>query len=496
MQVTDILATYTNDVIKAKLIGYLQAPTNPMPITDWHDVGFFRSLVLVYGENLLGNYLNTADPDPMRREATVRGVVPEAVPKPTSSTSAWLTLVAAQWFGITRNFDLFGNQFAGTFTIQSLTLTNTSSTAYTITAAAFAVKSAVTGNRYVATTGGTLAGSGGTLTISVKAESANDSINGLNFADGPGTLTDLSLNPLPGVTATNAGPSFSPIMTTPKPTVGVGVFTVNGTPPVNPSAYDVAIVLSGQVGTATFKYRTNGGSWSSPIVTAATYAIPSGPTLNFTNDPGGSNPSFVANDIYTFSSPGSPITQQGIDPENDVALLARCLARFPSLAAGPQVEKHQQWAFAASTSVTRVRVGANSKPGYLDVTIAGRVNPLGGAVVTAVQSYIDQHEGVTDISAVAAASVVNITAGGTVTVPAARLAAVQAAAAALWIAYVNATDIGGVVRASKLEEFLMDAGAQNASGIVVNTSNLVQLAYNQVASPVDIIAAGLTWNTF
>jgi hypothetical protein len=107
--------------------------------------------------------------------------------------------------------------------------------------------------------------------------------------------------------------------------------------------------------------------------------------------------------------------------------------------------------------------------------------------VSAVQTYIDQREGITDQTVVTAATVVGITGSGEVRVVAANLATVQAAAAALWNAYVNGTDIGGVVRAAKLVQILMDCGAVAANFVTINSSQEVELAASEVAAYVDII---------
>ncbi len=280
--------------------------------------------------------------------------------------------------------------------------------------------------------------------------------------------------------------------TDPSPSVGPGTVTVSGTPPAIASAYDIVITTTGQSGAAIFKYRSNGGAWVTNQTTSGAFVIPSGPTLNFTNDGGGANPSFVVGDRYYFTSPGTPITQQGVDPETDAALLARCLGRWTDPTATPD-EKHRVWAKAASPLVTRVHVSADTKPGYYDVSIAGLVNPLAGGVVSAVQLYIDQHEGIGNVSTVAAASVVTVTPTGTAFVPAAQLSLVQSAASGAWNLYVNGTDIGGVVRIAVLEQILMDAGASDVAGLQLNgSSSNLQLGTTQVGSPASLVP-NITW---
>lgn len=487
--VTDVLATYVNDVIEAKLLGYLQSAQTP--VTDWNESGFLRSLVLYWAQNGLGKVLNPATPDVQMRQAIVSGPVPLLAAAPTKSTSSWLTLVAAHLFGVRRNYSLAGVQFAGTFTQQAVTLfCDASHGPYAIAAGAFFLRSSVNGNRYKAITSGTVPNNG-SVVVTFQSESPNDSVNGQNFADGAGTLTDIRDNPLPGVTCSNLGPSFSGVIPTPNPATGLGVVTVGGTLPAAPTAYDIGITTSGQSTTIVLQYRTNGGPWiTGQHTTSSAFTIPSGPTVTFTNDGGGANPSFIAGDVYSFQSPGTPITQQGLDPETDTALLIRCLARWPSLAAGAVQDKHVTWAKAANALVLRARPTPTATPGILALTIAGASNPLSGGVVAAVQLYVDQHEAIGDITVVSAASVQTVTATGNVYVRAEMEAAVQAAAAVLWNAYVSSTDIGGTVRIAKLEEFLLDAGALDFDTLELNGGGDVTLAYNQVAQATDIIASG------
>lgn len=488
--IADVLPTYSDDAIKAKLLGYLQAAK--AGVTDWNSGAFLRSLMIQWQQALI-NYAGTASPNPGLREVIFSGAVPLLPATPSAVSSAWLTLVADQLFDVQRNFDLGGARFAGTFTVQALTLTcDGSHGAYPVTPGSLYVRSQMTGNRYVSNGSATIP-TGSLVVVPFRAEFSNDSANGFNYADGAGTLIDLGANPLEGVTASNVAPNFSAV-SSPTPPLGLGVVTVGGSTPLAPTAYDIKITLDGQVGTALFQCRTNGGPWSSNNATAATFTIPGGPTVAFANDGGGSDPSFIIGDDYYFTSPGTPITTVGIDPETDVALLDRCLARWPDLMVIPD-ERHRVWAKQASALVTRVHVSVDaSLPGFYDVTIAGAANPLAGGVVTAVQLYINQREGIAAQSSVVAATVLTITPTGTVYAPAAKLAIIQAQAAANWNAYVNGTDIGGIVRVVKLEQFLYDAGATNVDSLLINAALSVVLTATQVAAPADIIA-GLTWSS-
>lgn len=481
--VDEALTTYSEDQLKARALAYLQA--GRCPVTSWQTGAFVRTLMEEKWIPGMFDFLGPAG----ARAAIIKGAMPG------EASGDWLTLDADQLFNIRRNFDLAGVQFAGTRTIQSLTLTcDGTHGPYPITAGAFWVKSAITGNRYVAVSSGTL-NTSSTLPIAVQAEFPQDSPNGRNYSDGEGTLTVIE-TPLPGVSASNVAPDFSAVSATPSPAAGLGVVTVTGTRDPAPTAYDLLIIASGQVGVATFKYRINGGAWSAIQTTAASFAIPSGPTVHFANDSGGSSPSFVVGQQYGFTSPGTAITSQGIDPETDQALLDRCRERWPDLTSLPtDTDKRQTWAKKASAVVTRVKVTKDATyPGRAIVTIAGAVNPVSGGVVTAVQTYIDQREAGCDLSLVGAATVVTVTATGTVWVPRGQLALIQANASFVWARYVNSVDIEGQVKLSFLEDFLRDAGAVDVADLQLNGSPAnVALTSGQVASPTDIGTTITDW---
>lgn len=431
----------TRDQVRAKLLSYWQAAE--LPITDWEPGAFMRTL-LELTEKAISDAGGGAIP------AIVAGGFPESNGKPGSSD--WIEIVAEQWFGKPR--------IKATFTTQTVVLTcDGSHGPYTIVAGGLWVYSPTSGNRYSAATGGTL-NTGSTLTITVKAEMANESIAGRNYVDPGNTLTRL-VTPLPGVTVNNPPPNFSAVIPSPNPATGKGIVTVGGTTPASPTTYEIIVASSGQKAVATIQTRTDGGAWSAPVTMGATYVFPFGPTATFTDDSGLTDPSFIVGDQYLFTSPGSPITAHGFDKETDAKLLARCFARWPSLEAGAVEEKRFRWAKLADPLVTRARVFSSGVlfPGRAEVVIAGVTNPLGGGVVTAVDTYIKQHEAISERSIVTAAAISTIVAGGHVNVRRGDLKAVQAAATALWNAYVLTSDIGGTIVLAELVQALMDAGA-------------------------------------
>lgn len=105
-------------------------------------------------------------------------------------------------------------------------------------------------------------------------------------ASQPGSIGDV----------TRQGPTGGFISPVTKQGTGSGSVGVTGSP-ANSGLLEVQIVVGGEVGQATFKWRFAGGTWSDPQTTASAVPIPSlGVTLAFTN--GGSPPSFVADDLF------------------------------------------------------------------------------------------------------------------------------------------------------------------------------------------------------
>lgn len=470
-----LLNPLTLDQLRQVLIGILQSQGDP--ITDWNS-GAERLTQMQYSALGINELLSNLFPA-MAGSAYFK----------FAPSSAWIDLVAEQLFNTAR--------VQAVLTQQSLRVDSDGTSGPFVVDSNFVIVSPLTGNRYYAITGGTLTtGAPNNITVVIQAEGPNDPGRGRFYADGPNSITQLTV-PWKGVTATNAPPTFSAVTTTPVPALGLGVVTLTGTSPAIPTAYDVLIVRDGQNTTAQFKYRTNGGPWSATQNMAATFVIGT-VTVHFTNDAGGSNPSFRTGDVYSFTSPGSPIVRSGTAKESDVALVQRCYDLWFDLAALP-VDKHVTWAKVANAAVKRVAVAVDpTYPGRYLVTIAGAPGtaPLGGGVITSVQTAIDQQEGITGLSIVAASTNVTVTAtngtGGQVTVAREKRADVEAAANVIWSATVDGTDISGEVRLAKLEQVLIDAGAIDVTKLLLNgvAANVV-LGTNQVAVAADL--SSLNW---
>lgn len=97
-------------------------------------------------------------------------------------------------------------------------------------------------------------------------------------------------------------------------TGGGPAVTLTGTPDDDYSVI-VEILLGGVVATATFRFSLDGGdSYSGTLLTAATYLLPSGVTLNFAAG------TYVIGTLYTFTSTSPAMTSGDIAAALDIAI--------------------------------------------------------------------------------------------------------------------------------------------------------------------------------
>lgn len=470
---TDIMAPPTSDQIKQRLIEGLQAIPG-FPVDDYASGGVTRTIVeleRVADESLFQQALPA-----MLGSAAVELASPP-----------WLSMDAIQLYSRPR--------LPAVIAVQNLTLTcDGSHGPYTITAGQLLFQGA-TGHRWSNITGGTLPTSG-SLTIQIMAEGP-----GALFNDPAGTIKTL-LIPVAGVTAVNVASDFGAI------TVGAqspGTIAASRTAALvapTPATFIIRIDASGQVSAGAWSYSVDGGRTfvSAGIITATDLLLAtgslSGTRVTFTNH-GSATPSFVVGDLFYFSTPGTSFVTVGKDEEADAALIARCEARWPDLEAVPTQSRYAKWAKAASTEVTRVRLEEDAVYlGRLYVTLAGVAGAVSGGAVSAVQSYIDPRAPIGRIIVARNSSARQITGAGTVQVAAAKLVAVQLLAQTLWQAVLFAADIGQVVRVADLVRAVMDAGAIDFTGPLLNGGGNVALASTEVpilntATP--LLANQLTW---
>jgi phage-related baseplate assembly protein len=437
----ELLAGRTADQIRERLFARLNVLE--FPVTDFEPGAVVRTLVEMVAEAIADN-VGLIIP-----RIAGGGFVDEA-------DVDWLTLLAHE------NYEI--EKIGASYTTQFVVLRFANGSGPVTKSAGDLVVEALSGNRYVLDETVTIPV--GTLVfpgqdgIDYKAARFRAESPGAKYADAAGSIVRM-ITPLNGVSVVNSAPIFSPISQT---GTGTGTLTLAGTP-TGAARFQVRITGTGnnEIGAlpqATFDYSLDGSSFVIGGLAVSTgVTLPGGTTIKFVN--GSASPSFVEGDTYYFSAPGSPILTQGADEETRDALAKRMKARWPSLAEFPTADIYEQWARAASTEITKVTVvpdNTAATPGRVKIVIAGAVNPLATAAITA-QAYIDARHPITDHPAVIAADFVPIEAAGVVVASARDLTTVQEAAQLAWQVYLASLPIGGTVRAAKLAQIIMDAGA-------------------------------------
>ena len=171
MPLSDLLTPIPSDTLLQGILTQLAA--RGYPITDWESGGVFRTLLEVESATLADVYTLI----------------------PTIAGSGFLRYAAGGWLDELALSEYNLTRKSSVFTVDTLTLTNTSTTAYTLRAGDIWVQSA-NGLRFNSLDAGVIP-AGSSLAIRVQAEHPGSAYNLPR-----GTLTQL-LTPFPGVTASN-----------------------------------------------------------------------------------------------------------------------------------------------------------------------------------------------------------------------------------------------------------------------------------------------------
>ena len=412
------------------------------------------------------------------------------------ATGDFLAYLAQHFYGLTK--------IAATFTIQNITLTSAAAAAPEQFQPGDLWVKADSGNRYQSLDAVNLVAGGSIQGIRFQAE-----FPGASYSDVAGTIRTMVTAP-GGVSCVNEAPSTFLDSTQ----IGSSTGTVEAQPTGSPPAYQsirVRIDASGEVGVAIFSWTIDDGVTWHPAGTVRPVftGIPSA-ALFFGE---GSTPSFIQGEIFTILV-GQAIAQQGADDETDDSLRDRCRCRWPTLSDVPTSGTIRLWARLASPEVSKVIADADpSTPGQTVVTIASQAGPASAQAQIAVTDYITPRlQGFQGVPAspvagspeervlVRSAATNIITPAGLVSVPRAKVPAVQQAADNTWDAYLRGVLIGGIVHILALEQAIMDAGAINVGGLTLNGNAAnVQLATGsgstipEVAVPSGSLVNALTW---
>jgi hypothetical protein len=446
------------------------------------------------------------------------------------ATGDWLVYYAKRFYGIVKR--------EATSTIQLVRLTSVATApSYSFKPGELWVAGIDTGNKYRSLDAVKLA-PGKSADARFQAENP-----GSSYADEPGTITQMVTAPA-GVTCNNPRPSdFTPAVLS-----GSSTGTVTGSfadaaflaslaalglagatdpllapPPIDPAFADpipapsfdslrVRIITSGDIGTGSFEFSTDGGNhWTAGGPIPSAFLLPGNEAyLQFTN---GIAPSFIQGDMFTMLVADS-ILQRGADLETEDSLRQRCRGRWPGLSLVPTGSTVDLWAHLASDEVSKVLTDADpDRPGGILVTIASQSGPASAAAVLAVRDYIAArlwgYRGVpapsTAVSVspeetclVASATPREIICRGTVDVPRGAVTAVQVAAENLWLEYLRSVPIGGTVRVAELIQALMDGGCvdtdeQSIEFELSDPGGNIRLQRREVAISGMGLAASMIW---
>jgi len=454
---------------------------SPLSVTSWQSGGAFRTLTEILAQAL-------ADLSLLLSAIAAGGMT-------TSSTGAWLDLLAANLYLLTRNIATYSKGV-----VQLVVAAG--SGPYTVPAGGMWFADAA-GHRFNNTAAITAAG---TLTIPVNA----------TFTTGVGTLATATY--YYRVTATNAQGETLPSAETSLAIAGPLGVNVNWTAVTGATGYKVygrttgvELLIAAVVGGGTVTYLDGGSitpagalptaNTSGTLVGIPVQAELAGSAYNVANNAitiiqAGTLPGVTVNNPDPGT--GTWVTTSGADPETDAALVSRCQARWPALSqsAGTAAvydlwAKSSEAAAGHGTTITRTLV----QP---DVAIAGRVNVYlatatniaGTGAVTDANTYIQARIPLVSTAVVAAATAATMTTAGTVNYFSSKTtaAAVQAAVQTALQNYIAGVAIGidaaGTVKVywSEIEAVCGSAtGVRNVIMTLNAASTDVALTTGQVA---------------
>ncbi len=460
----DLLVPKTKDQWTAIAIAQLQG--KGFPTTDWTSTSPERAMI----ETDTACLADQSEQIPLivQLALVTYALASDAATAPATEA---LQFLAHNWYQI--------DAFAATATVGNMTLACASTAGpYTIEIGQLTAVDDSGEFAYSNSTGGSLA-SGGTLALSWQCTTP-----GIGGNVSGGTISTL-LTPLPGVTVSNDDTVFSSVAYT--DWHGTGTVDPSGTPP-DPHSVTVRIDTTGASGVATWSTSLDGGAWTTHG-SAASIADLSGTDIDIALVDGATAPSFYIGDTATFTAPGTWITTQGTDLETQGSLAARCLARWPSLAAVPVADVYSVWAREAlDGEITRVLVETDpSVAATVNIYIAGPSATATTVQVGEVQDYIDVRAPLTDLPVVIAAGATAVAITGAATYPIGQSSVVAERTNAI-NAYVNGISMGGKIEVAWINSLAMNlvngipTGATNITGTQLNGGGDLTLSAHNIAT--------------
>lgn len=294
---------------------------------------------------------------------------------------------------------------------------------------------------------------------------------GAKYADPSNSGALFLTSAIPGVTLTNPGPTpnYSPVTHVGS---GTGTLTLGGSP-VGSHSVIISVTATSASSPVSASYSLDGAA---PVALGITSSVTNlgGTGINITFN-SGTGTSWAVNDSYSFTTPGSWITQQGNDQETDLALATRCRNRWASLSAIPTQSLYQLLATSAPTygqQVTQcIVVPDGTINNKVNIVVAGPGGILPGTTITGLQSFITPRARGCDNPVVQSPASLNVTLAGNITCLASQFATVQTSVQTAMTSLVNAAGINGTIRIAAIIDAIMNiAGTVDAIGITINGS--------------------------
>lgn len=443
---TELLDPQTQEEVFQILLSVYQA--NGFPVSSWQTGGSERTRLMA---------ISTAIYD------LSSGYIPAIASGGFTSLAAlletpdWIRLLASEIYSIDYN--------QATHTVGEILMTvATGSGPYNISVGGSYAIFTATGNRYISNEAIVLPAGPSATSVSFRAE-----FPGASYADPSSAVVSL-VSSLPGVTLTNPATSYSSVAHSGS---GTGTLTLGGSP-VGTHRVIIRIDSTGASGVASWSYSIDGAAYVSAGAVASLTNM-GGYGINVTLVNGGSGTSFVVFDTYSFSTPGSWITEQGADAETNAALATRCQQRWSSLSPIPVRDFYALLATSTpnvGSQVTQVVILQDQViNNQVNILVAGPEGALPGGVISLIQEYVNIRVPITDRPVVQSPVELDVTLSAVITVAAGSLSTAQTSIQAAMTNYIQSVGINGTIRIAAIIDEIMDVdGVIDVDGVEINGS--------------------------
>jgi hypothetical protein len=254
---------------------------------------------------------------------------------------------------------------------------------------------------------------------------------GASYNVGDGEITILSTS-LPGVT-------YPPHTAVKSAGAAPPTVTVSGTA-VSEYDFEIEITTGGAVGAALFRWRANGGAWTTGVTTAASVLL-SGTNV-YANFAAGT---YSTDNVYVWTSGATSfnptpycITQIGLDKETDSSLQSKCAGKWATLGLGQNDDWYVYWVQHEPNygeTISRVLVESNpGTPPGTNVVVLTLATPDGApsaTAITTINTFMQARKGNCMTLSIGGATETDIDVTATLYVRSGKATEVAAKAAAL-----------------------------------------------------------------